>query len=167
VAVTAWSIRSMRPQDRTAVLEIAGSLRKWFTPQGLDEIRADLESHAGYLAEREHRPLGFVTWTDIDGDTANLSWMGVIEDWQHRGIGTSLLAVLVAELRRRGYRFLQVSTVAESVVYEPYAETRRFYRARGFRDYRVDEKYFGEGDNRYDRLLMRLDLSSPGRDRSG
>lgn len=139
---------------------LAGSLRKWFTRQGLEEIRADLESHAGYVAERDNHLLGFITWTPLDGKVAALSWMGVEEDRQHKGIGTSLLGTLVAELRGRGYRELQVSTVADSVVYEPYAETRRFYRARGFRDFRVDEKFFGEGDNRYDRLLLLLKLDT-------
>jgi ribosomal protein S18 acetylase RimI-like enzyme len=54
---------------------------------------------------------------------------------------------------------LEVDTVADNVEYEPYAETRRFYRAMGFQDVRVDEKFWGEGNDRYDRLVMRKDLT--------
>ena len=45
--------------------------------------------------------------------------------------------------------------VPNPVEYEPYAETRQFYRSRGFVDHCVDAKFFGEGEDRYDRLLLR------------
>lgn len=151
----------MAPGDREAILTLARSLDKWFTPQGLTEVGEDLESHEGYVATRGTSFVGFLTWAPASEDIARLSWIGVEEDAQHAGIGTSLLAAAVADLRRSRFRSLEVSTVADTVDYEPYAETRRFYRSRGFVDVRVDERFFGEGDRRYDRLMLRRDLSSP------
>ncbi len=87
--------------------------------------------------------------------------MGVAKDLQHRGIGTAFLAAFVADLWSLGYRSLEVSTVADNVDYEPFARTRRFYRARGFVDARVDPLYWGSGGDRYDRLVLRRDLSFP------
>lgn len=159
MAVTAFAVRPLEAADAPAILALAGSLHKWFTAEGLAEIERDLASHAGYVAVRDDRLLGFITWNPLEAEVANLSWMGVAEGLRHEGIGTALLAALITVLRERGYGWLEVSTVADSVDYVPYAETRRFYRRRGFVDYRIDEKYFGPRDNRYDRLLLRLALT--------
>jgi len=118
----------------------------------------DLDSHQGYVAVRGGRLLGFVTWTRIDETLAELSWIGVAEDVQHEGIGTALLVALTSRLRRDGFHELAVSTIADSFDFEPFAETRRFYRARGFKDYRVDPRYWAEDGARYDRLVLRLHL---------
>jgi ribosomal protein S18 acetylase RimI-like enzyme len=158
VAVTVVEVRPMGPEDAAGVLDLARTLGDWFNEQGLEEMARDLMSHPGYLAVRGGRVLGFVTWNAVDGETANLSWMGVAEPHHRSGIGRTLVDVLVTDLRHRGYRFLDVSTVADSLDYEPYVRTRAFYRAMGFRDHRIDPRFFGSGDDRYDRLLMRLDL---------
>jgi len=51
---------------------------------------------------------------------------------------------------------LEVSTVADSVEYEPYARTRSFYHALGFSDVQVDRKWYPSGE---DRLLRRKPLT--------
>lgn len=152
-------MREIERGDASAILLLAQSLEKWFGTVGLTQIVRDLESHKGYVAAREGRLLGFVTWTPVDETVAELSWIGVAEDVQHEGIGTALLSALTSRLRRGGFRNLTVSTIADSFDFEPYAETRRFYRARGFKDYRVDPRYWAEGDDRYDRLVLWLDLT--------
>jgi ribosomal protein S18 acetylase RimI-like enzyme len=152
-------MREVERGDASAILGLARSLEKWFGSVGLAQIARDLESHKGYVAVREGRLLGFVTWTPVDETMAELSWIGIAEDVQHEGVGTALLSALTSRLRRDGFHDLTVSTIADSFDFEPYAETRRFYRARGFKDYRVDPRYWAEGDARYDRLVMRLDLT--------
>lgn len=150
-----WTIRALEAGDIPSILQVARGLDKWITRQGLCQIEADLGSHAGYVAASENRIVGFVLWTAQDKEVAGLSWVGVAEEAQHSGIGTALLARVFADLRRNGYRHLEVSTVADTVDYAPYAETRRFYRSHGFADYRVDKGYYGEGEDRYDRLVLR------------
>jgi len=156
MALTEWTVRRIGEGDAPAILLLARSLDKWFNEEGLEKMSRDLLSHDGFVAVRGDRVLGFVTWTPIDAESADLTWMGVAEDLQRTGIGRALFRNLVRDLRTRGVRALEVSTVADSVDYEPYARTRHFYRAMGFVDHRVDPKFFGAGDDRYDRLVLRL-----------
>ncbi len=157
-------VRPIALGDPPSILSLAKALGKWFNEPGLAQMARDLEHQGGYVAVREADLLGFVMWTPADRDTAELSWMGVAEASQHQGIGTVLLGMLGLEVRTRGWRYLVVSTVADSMEYEPYAQTRRFYRARGFVDYRTDSGYWGEGAGRYDRLVLRLDLDALARE---
>ena len=66
----------------------------------------------------------------------NESWevhcMAVRADARSCGHGTRLLAHAEAWLAQRGVKFLQVKTVAQTSASQAYAETREFYRARGF-----------------------------------
>ena len=48
------------------------------------------------------------------------------------GIGSALLAHSEDWLRRAGVSYLQVKTVAAASASKEYAETREFYRAKGF-----------------------------------
>jgi len=156
-----WVVRPSEPGDSPAILALVENLKKWFTPQAYETIGRELSTHGGYVAVRGPRMLGFLMWTPSqEAGVARLSWIGVAEVERHLGIGTSLLAALVASLKANGFRYLDVDTVADNVDYEPYAETRRFYRARGFVDHRIDSKHWGEGDERYDRLVLRLRLVS-------
>ncbi len=123
-------------------------------------IARDLGTHPGFVAVQKGRIVGFVIWSRLDLQGADLCGMGVAEDVQRRGIGSALLAALIAKLRSSGLRYLEVSTVVDDVDYEPYVRTRRFYRARGFVDLRVDPRYGGSGDDRYDRLVLRRDLAA-------
>lgn len=158
MAVSAWSVRPLREGDGPSVLVLARTLDKWFNEEGLVNMSRDLESHPGFVAVRGDVVIGFITWNRLDPRTADLSWMGVAESEQRTGIGKALLQALVADLRRLGVQRLEVSTVADSVDYEPYVATRRFYRSVGFADDRVDPLYFGSGDDRYDRLVMKLEI---------
>lgn len=152
------TVRAKVPSDDAAVLDVARSLKRWFTDQGIRDMTGALASHSGFVAVSRDDVVGFVTWNEEAPGVASLSWMAVRESLQHQGIGTALLAELERDLRSRGYGTLEVSTVADTVAYEPYAETRRFYRSRGFVNFRVDPLFFGEGDTRYDRLLLRKAL---------
>ncbi len=153
-----FEVRRLEPSDVPPILAVARSLDKWFNAEGLRRIAAELTSPQGLVAIQAGRLVGFVMWRPADVGIAELTWMGVAEDVQRRGIGTALLAALEVGLRSAGFRILEVSTVADRVDYEPYARTRRFYRARGFVDHRTDPLYWGTGEDRYDRLVMRLVL---------
>ncbi len=154
-----WVLPEMEEGDQVGVLLLARTLDKWFTPQGLAEIGRDLPRHGGFVATRDGRIIGFATWSAGAGDVATLSWIGVAEDEQRSGVGTDLLGAVLRAVRAAGARTLEVDTAADTVDYPPYAETRRFYRARGFVDHRVDPKHYGAGEDRYDRLVLRLDLT--------
>ena len=159
MAVIPVSVQRLVPGHAADVLALARSLGDWFNDEGLRQMETDLRNHAGHVALLGARLVGFATWNPVDGPVANLSWMGVAEDVQRTGIGRTLVQAVVADLRLAGFRFLEVSTVADSVDYKPYERTRHFYRAIGFLDERVDRGYFHSAEGPYDRLLLRLDLT--------
>ncbi len=152
------SLRPLRPADAAAVLALARSLPAWFNAEGLAAIERDVVRHRGFVAEEESL-LGFVLWQPLEDGVADLSWMAVAESRHRRGLGTALLDAVVEAARREGHAFLEVSTLADSCPYEPYARTRAFYRARGFRDHRVDAGYYGSGAHRDDALVLRRALA--------
>jgi GNAT superfamily N-acetyltransferase len=121
-------------------------------------MERDLESHRGLVLEEDEVPLGFASWHGTEDGAANLSWMGVERGRHRSGLGTALLEAVVKDVRSAGHRALEVSTVADSCDYEPYERTRCFYRARGFRDHRVDRGFYGPPEDRYDRLVLRRAL---------
>jgi GNAT superfamily N-acetyltransferase len=99
------------------------------------------ESNAGYEAAAETQP----TWLALrDGEPCGLMILkrheAALEIWllaarrdlRRRGIGRALIAEAEREARDQGIGFLTVKTLGPSEVYEPYAETRAFYRAVGF-----------------------------------
>jgi len=155
MAMIKVSIRHLEKSDARSVLGLATRLDKWFNEPGRAQMARDLGSHEGLVAHADGRLVGFVTWNPIDGETANLSWMGVEEELRRSGIGRTLLAAMFPRLRHAGFRVLEVSTVADSLDYPPYADTRAFYRAMGFVDVRVDEGFYGDASDRYDRLVLR------------
>lgn len=104
--------------------------------------------------------VGFVTWTvqsahATEPGVAEMTWLGVAPAARGSGAGRRLAAAAAEACRAAGAHTLQVSTLADRVDYPPYAETRAFYRALGFVDWRVDRDYYGDGD---DRLLLRWAL---------
>lgn len=162
MAVTSFAIRTLTKADSGAVLTLARSLEDWFNEEGLKHMEQDLESHGGFVATSGDRVVGFVTFRPIDRVSADLSWLGVAREYHRMGLGRSLLQRLVDRLRGDGFNALEVSTVADSLDYEPYARTRAFYRALGFQDLHIDRGFFFDGNERYDRLVMKLDLPGEG-----
>jgi ribosomal protein S18 acetylase RimI-like enzyme len=158
--MTDVTIRPFQESDRDSMLALAGSLDEWFNDEGLAQMERDFASHKGFVAVDREGLVGFVTWRRVDARSADLSWLAVEREHHRKGAGTSLLRALTERLRTDGIHRLEVSTVADSLDYEPYARTRAFYRALGFKDLRVDRDFFGDGDDRYDRLVMELDLSA-------
>ena len=75
----------------------------------------------GFLTLREHFP-----------DAWDIHCIAIRADARGQGHGSRLLAHAEAWLRERAVRFLQVKTVAETSPDPYYAQTREFYRRRGF-----------------------------------
>jgi len=146
-------IRQIIQEDRATIVEMAKSLRQWFTELGIQQIARDLQTLKGLVALEDENTAGFVTYSiNVDETVAELTWIAVHPNLHRKGIGRSLVEALEEVLVRLGVSALEVSTVADSVEYEPYARTRSFYHALGFTDVRVDRGWYPSGD---DRLLLR------------
>jgi GNAT superfamily N-acetyltransferase len=74
-----------------------------------------------FLSLREHFPTAF-----------EVHCMAVAASARGRGLGSQLLAHAEAWLAGRGVEYLQVKTVAATSPSPEYAETRKFYEAKGF-----------------------------------
>jgi ribosomal protein S18 acetylase RimI-like enzyme len=156
------SVGEITPEDYQEVDSIARALNPtWFTEAALQEIAYAVRHENGYVAVMDGVQVGFVTYrVNADDETAELTWIGVRPDFQRKGIGRRLVGAIEQELIGRGVKTLEVSTVAPTVNYEPYAQTRRFYHAIGFSDVRIEPKGFPRGD---DKLLLRKQIGLQGR----
>jgi ribosomal protein S18 acetylase RimI-like enzyme len=76
--------------------------------------------------------------------TFDLYWIAVHPAAQGAGEGTRLLAEVERQLRERGGRLLIAETSSRGA-YEP---TRRFYRARGYREVARVADYYAPADDR-------------------
>ena len=146
-------IREIIQEDHTTIVEMAKSLRQWFTELGVQQIAGDLRTQKGLVALEDENVAGFVTYAvAVDERVAELTWIAVHPNFHRKGIGRSLVEALEEVLVSLGVSAIEVSTVADTVEYEPYTRTRSFYHALGFLDVRVDRGWYPSGD---DRLLLR------------
>lgn len=155
----AIQIRPAGPADLGAMLAVARQLPAWFNDQGIAEMTADFATHQALVAvSPEAGIVGFVTWAPSphtpEPGLVELTWLGISPAMQRHGLGTRLTRALEQAVGT-GTRIIQVSTLADTVDYPPYAQTRAFYRRAGFQDWRVDPDFYGPGD---DRLLLRKTL---------
>ena len=152
-------IREIAAGDREEIDSIARALHPtWFTKRALEDIAHAVQTQNGYVAVDDGRCVGFGTYMPTSNPkTAELTWIGVHPDLHRRGVGRRLVNALERELAGKGYEWLEVSTVAETEDYEPYARTRSFYHAVGFIDLAVESKGWPSGD---DRLLLRKHLKT-------
>ena len=120
--------------DADELLAIAGELRDWFTDGAIAAMPVDFHFQGIYKAVSDGETVGFVSFYVAEA-VGHIGWVAVLPGWQGKGVGSALLRRLEADLVSRGVGKLRVSTLDDSVDYEPYERTRRFYRARGFGDF--------------------------------
>lgn len=85
-----------------------------------------------FAAEADSRLVGFISLQEHFPESWDVHCIAVHADHRGTGIGSALLAHSEYWLGRTGVRFLQVKTVAATSPSKEYAETREFYRAKGF-----------------------------------
>lgn len=85
-----------------------------------------------YAVFDEQNPVGFVAIKIHNTYTAEVCVMGVISRYQRGGLGTRLISAVEEYCCSNNFEFLTVKTLADTVQYEPYERTRRFYHKMGF-----------------------------------
>lgn len=119
-----------------AVIEIAESLPEWFTSTGLELMKEDFFFQSPLGLFDENVLIGFLTFI-VNQGSATITWMGVSPNFHKKGLGRSLIFQLEAVLQNRGVIEIFVSTLGDSVDYEPYNRTKVFYRRCAFADHRI------------------------------
>jgi thiaminase/transcriptional activator TenA len=143
-SATAIRVRPGGPSDRAACLAVAGRLPQYFSAAGLAAMEQHLERHRLWLADAaDGEVAGFATvWAKAPG-VVEITWMAVDPHQQGRGVGRAILAAALRTAAHEGGRLAVVKTLADTVDYEPYIKTRRFWERSGFLPVDVVDRYPG------------------------
>ena len=112
---------------------ILRTLPMWFgIEHALQMYVQDTCKYPTFAFEEAETLIGFLTLREHFPESWDIHCMALRADVRNRGLGSKLLAHSEDWLVHQGVRFLQVKTVAATSDSEEYAETRKFYFARGF-----------------------------------
>lgn len=112
---------------------ILRTLPMWFgIEDALQMYVRDSATLPTFGAEEDGSLVGFLSLQEHFPRAWEVHCIAVRANHRGRGIGSHLLAHSEAWLARQGVRFLQIKTVADTSPSREYAETREFYRARGY-----------------------------------
>jgi GNAT superfamily N-acetyltransferase len=119
-----------RKQDVERILR---TLPRWF---GIEEALlmyvADSATKLTFAAEVDGQLVGFITLTQHFPEAWDVHCIAVMAGRRNAGVGTKLLERAECYAAEQGAKFLQVKTVAHTSPSPEYAETRKFYEAKGF-----------------------------------
>ncbi len=127
-------VRQADSTDHAAIVDVARELPAWFTERGVHHISVDLAFQHALVVDHGDCVIAFLTYYVSEG-ICWIGWMGVIPEKRRTGLGRALMDALADALRPSGVAEMRVNTLGDSVAYEPYAETRAFYRGVGFTDH--------------------------------
>ena len=116
---------------------ILEALPEWFRmPAARESYIEESKDKLFFCAQYEDEPAGFLYFTETGKDTMELTVIGVLKDFQRRGIGKALFETAKKEICQMGYSFIQVKTLKKGIR-EPYDKTNEFYVALGFKEFEV------------------------------
>jgi GNAT superfamily N-acetyltransferase len=118
--------------------QLLDELPDWFgIPEAVDEYVVKAERETTVVAIANRLEVGLLTLVRHTAFAAEIDVMAVKPDHQRQGVGRAILDRAEHLLAEDGVEYLQVKTLADTVDYEPYARTRAFYVACGFRPLQV------------------------------
>ena len=129
-------IQPLEEEHYSGILTVAEGLPEWFDETARSKsIPTDIRHQEGFVAVSEQRVIGFVTLYVAEG-RLHIGWLGVDKAFQRQGLGSRLIAA--AEMKARDLEIdeLATNTLGDSVEYQPYEKTRRFYWKCGFSVYK-------------------------------
>lgn len=142
--------------------QLLEELPDWFRfPEAIDEYVAKAERAAAVVAIVDSQEVGLLTLVRHTAFAAEIDVMAVRPGHHRRGVGRAIVDRAEHLLARDGVEYLQVKTLADTVEYEPYARTRAFYAACGFRPLQVLPDFW-DPENPALQLVKRLPSSQAG-----
>ncbi len=132
-----FSVRPLATGDAETCDAILRSLPDFFGHEGgLASAFEAIRHQSGMVVESGGEVIGFATWEERTGETAEITWAAVHADRRGGGAGTALIGALCDALTALGYKLALAMTSAASKdasVPDTYIPTRAFWTARGFR----------------------------------
>lgn len=125
--------------------------------------RATRGARSEYAVHVAESPEGTIAGYSCYGPTPrtdavfDLYWIAVDPAFEHRGIGSALLAFVEREVRRRGARLLLIETSSKA----SYAPSRRFYEHHGYREISRIKDFYRVAD---DKIVFARELKQDGDD---
>ncbi|WP_108124177.1 GNAT family N-acetyltransferase [Saccharospirillum mangrovi] len=127
------TIQPFNARHRQRCYEIFNELDGWF---GSEEINTDyteqLNENDTLLAFVDEGVEGVISLQWHYDTTAEIYSMAVSLAHHRFGLGKQLLAAAESLARERGYKFLHVKTLGDTLPHPGYQKTRAFYENRGF-----------------------------------
>lgn len=114
--------------------KILEKLPEWFgNKQALDEYVVKVAELPYWAAlDNDNTCVGFLAVKTHYGLTGDIFVCGVLPEYQHNGIGKALYRMAEKYFLDVGCKYVVVKTLSDTVNYEPYARTRKFYERVGF-----------------------------------
>lgn len=114
--------------------EILEKLPDWFGNKQAREDYVEKVKEFPYWVtlNKENECIGFLSIKVHYTNTGDIFVCGVLPAYQHNGIGKALYHTAELYLVQSGCKYVIVKTLSDIVNFEPYEQTRRFYRSVGF-----------------------------------
>lgn len=127
-------IKSTNHEEKSKVTDfILRKLPDWF---GVEEAIVDyvlgVKESDFYIAYHLNQVVGFVSVKINNQYTAEIYVIGILMEYQNKGLGKALLKTVEESLKRAYIKFLMVKTLGESHPDRNYKNTREFYKKVGF-----------------------------------
>ena len=109
----------------------------------LEGIKSNDDLPVDFLIYYNENPIGVVGLYDIPeyGDTIWLSWLGILEEYRHKGFGLQIFKDTILIAKGYNKKFLRLFT------YEVWnSEAQEFYK----KNMQIEEYYTNSQDNQYD-----------------
>lgn len=136
-----------RTDNSEEAIKIAKSLRgDYFNEQGLKEIRKAVKEETLYGVFDNNKMVGFITFKEVNPEVIEITWMGILPDYQGKEFGSKMLEESMSNLDEK-YKVCEVKTLAETTDPDPgFARTRSFYKKHGFIGLNVISPYPNWGE---------------------
>jgi GNAT superfamily N-acetyltransferase len=128
------AIRTLAPHDAAALCTaIAADLPEYFGIPTANAMYAKATSHCYNLAAfAGNSPVGLISIAHPYSESCQIQWMGILRDFQGRGIGTRLIVSAEAYALEKGARFLTLETLSPTEEDHNDAKNYAFYKKCGF-----------------------------------
>ncbi len=129
-------IEPFETKHHSGILAVVENLPEWFDETARTRsVPTDLRHQTGFVAVSEQRVVGFISLYVAEG-RMHIGWLAVDRQMHGHGIGSRLLEAAEAMARELRVDELATYTLSESIAYQPYELTRRFYWKHGFKVYK-------------------------------
>lgn len=115
--------------------EVLEKLPEWFgNKQALEDYVVKVAELTYWAAlNKENNCIGFLAVKIHYGHTGDIFVCGVLPEYHRSGIGKALYNIAEAYLIQNSCKYVVVKTLSDTVIYQPYARTREFYKSIGFK----------------------------------